>query len=192
MSYQNPPTWVAANLVSAEQLNALTNDIEYLYGLVAGANVPVSMLKTRAGVDLDSTNNQFLIRHGAQYLHFRCELTTNDNNDLDIFIVRDSQEIMIWTDSTTRNANYIYEEYIDIEDVTTWTTGTSPGSGDADIYQGAWATSTGYSEYDIVLEAGTYYVCPSGEGHTSGTFATDLAAGKWVAIDTDANFFNDN
>jgi len=41
----------------------------------------------------------------------------------------------------------------------------------------AWATSTGYVVGDMVEEAGTNYTCI--EAHTSGTFATDLAAGKW-------------
>lgn len=43
--------------------------------------------------------------------------------------------------------------------------------------QGAWTTSTAYVINDIVLESGAYYRCR--ENHTAGTFATDLAAGKW-------------
>lgn len=52
-----------------------------------------------------------------------------------------------------------------------------------------WVTSTLYSVNDIRQDdpADTYYYCA--EAHTSGTFATDLAAGKWVlmtdAVDTD-------
>lgn len=41
----------------------------------------------------------------------------------------------------------------------------------------AWLTATGYVVHNIRSEAGENYECL--EDHTSGTFATDLAAGKW-------------
>lgn len=43
----------------------------------------------------------------------------------------------------------------------------------------SWATTTDYYVDDWVDESGTLYVCE--EDHNSGTFATDLAAGKWTA-----------
>ena len=45
------------------------------------------------------------------------------------------------------------------------------------IYRGNWATTTAYAVNDAVKESGVVYLCA--EAHTSGTFATDLAAGKW-------------
>ena len=42
--------------------------------------------------------------------------------------------------------------------------------------KGAWATSTVYAIKDLVQESGITYICTV--AHTSGTFATDLAAGK--------------
>lgn len=44
-----------------------------------------------------------------------------------------------------------------------------------------WATGTGYVVGNYVKNAGTIYYCIV--AHTSGTFATDLTAGKWVAQD---------
>lgn len=44
-------------------------------------------------------------------------------------------------------------------------------------WQGAWATATAYAPSDIVRESGSSYICL--EAHTSGTFSTDLSAGKW-------------
>jgi phage-related protein len=45
----------------------------------------------------------------------------------------------------------------------------------------AWATATFYKKNSIVTNAGYYYY--SMEGHTSGgTFAGDLAAGKWNGV----------
>lgn len=47
-------------------------------------------------------------------------------------------------------------------------------------WQGAWLTATAYVENDAVEEDGSSYICV--EAHTSGTFATDLGAGKWELV----------
>lgn len=54
-------------------------------------------------------------------------------------------------------------------------------TGDGTI-QGAWLTATAYAVRDVVTNSGSTYICVT--AHTSGVFATDLAAGKWIAIDT--------
>lgn len=46
--------------------------------------------------------------------------------------------------------------------------------------RGAWVTLTAYIAQDVVTQGSGTYACVT--GHTSGTFATDLAAGKWVLI----------
>ena len=45
------------------------------------------------------------------------------------------------------------------------------------VWQGAWVTATAYDVDDLVEQDGSTYICV--EAHTSGTFATDLAADKW-------------
>lgn len=45
-------------------------------------------------------------------------------------------------------------------------------------FKGAWLTATAYVVDNIVTEAGSSYICVV--SHTSGTFATDLTAVKWV------------
>ncbi|KAA3649395.1 MAG: hypothetical protein DWQ11_18815 [Proteobacteria bacterium] len=47
----------------------------------------------------------------------------------------------------------------------------------------AWVTSTAYAIGDLVAESGANYYCV--EAHTSGTFATDLSAGKWYSMPAD-------
>lgn len=47
----------------------------------------------------------------------------------------------------------------------------------------AWITTTAYEVADLVAEGGTNYYCTT--AHTSGTFATDLAAGNWSALTGD-------
>lgn len=46
--------------------------------------------------------------------------------------------------------------------------------------RGAWVTATAYAVSDVVSQGGVSYVCVT--AHTSGTFSTDLAAGKWLTI----------
>lgn len=46
--------------------------------------------------------------------------------------------------------------------------------------RGAWVTATPYAVRDLVSTAGATYICAL--SHTSGTFATDLAAGRWLVI----------
>lgn len=53
------------------------------------------------------------------------------------------------------------------------------GSTDWEL-RGAWLTTTVYAVRDVVTESGDTYICAV--AHTSGTFATDLAAGKWILI----------
>jgi hypothetical protein len=47
-------------------------------------------------------------------------------------------------------------------------------------WQGAWLTATSYALHDAVSNSGSSYICIA--GHTSGTFATDLAALKWEVL----------
>jgi hypothetical protein len=49
-------------------------------------------------------------------------------------------------------------------------------------FRGAWLTATAYVLNNIVSQSGNNYICII--AHTSGVFATDLAAGKWQLADT--------
>lgn len=44
--------------------------------------------------------------------------------------------------------------------------------------RGAWVTATAYVQLDLVTQGGSTYLCST--SHTSGTFATDLTAAKWI------------
>lgn len=52
--------------------------------------------------------------------------------------------------------------------------------------RGPWVTATAYIAKDVVSQGTGSYICAV--AHTSGTFATDLAAGKWVCIFDTAAF----
>jgi hypothetical protein len=51
------------------------------------------------------------------------------------------------------------------------------------VPRGNWLTATAYAANDLVTESNNLYVCIV--AHTSGAFATDLAAGEWQLIDGD-------
>jgi len=52
-----------------------------------------------------------------------------------------------------------------------------------------WATSTAYAVGDCVFQSYKFYICQT--AHTSGTFATDLAAVKWGEIADFTDVFED-
>lgn len=54
--------------------------------------------------------------------------------------------------------------------------------------RGGWVTATEYAKGDIVLQDEVVYVCM--EAHTSGVFATDLAADKWGQVTANSNALN--
>jgi hypothetical protein len=49
--------------------------------------------------------------------------------------------------------------------------------------RGSWGSGTVYALKDVVVESSTVYICTI--AHTGGTFATDLAAGKWAIYQLD-------
>lgn len=51
------------------------------------------------------------------------------------------------------------------------------------VPRGDWTTDTAYAAKDVVTDDGASYVALT--PHTSDTFATDLAAGKWMAVSYD-------
>lgn len=57
---------------------------------------------------------------------------------------------------------------------------------DGQDFKGTWATSTAYKLDDIVVRGGISYICL--EAHTSGSFATNLAAAKWQAFVSGTNW----
>lgn len=62
----------------------------------------------------------------------------------------------------------------------TGATGPSGASGTQYPWKSAWVTSHAYSVNDCVQNGGNGYVCLT--AHTSGVFATDLAATKWSLL----------
>lgn len=58
------------------------------------------------------------------------------------------------------------------------------GAGVIWLPRGAWVALTAYAISDVIQSGTASYVCAV--AHTSGTFATDVAAGKWIKLFDDA------
>ena len=134
------------DVLTATFLNALTANIEYLYGLIqSGINQPFASLRVIA--DLTAANNQWVAQHKHRYLHYKARLLANDNDDLDIFVDNGGAYAKrVYHDGTTRSATYTYSGYIDLDDPESWSD-----------WIGAWDSGTGYNEHDIVSDGGIYW-----------------------------------
>lgn len=64
MSYVTPPTFGDDSVLSASQLNVLSNDIAYLWGIAQSANIPFARLT----LDLNYVPSVYLVRHRVRYL----------------------------------------------------------------------------------------------------------------------------
>lgn len=76
MAWTTPPTFGSGNVLSAAQLNILSDDMEYLKGFVAGSNPGCPAIALA-----NSGNIYYLIRHLHRYLHIK---VTNTGGDLEV------------------------------------------------------------------------------------------------------------
>lgn len=72
MAYTTPPTFNTGDILSATQLNILSDDIEYLNGFVVGSSP--AMVSVKLAVDGDAL---FIIRHTQRYLHVKYRAQDN-------------------------------------------------------------------------------------------------------------------
>lgn len=81
-------------------------------------------------------------------------------------------------ESVRRSDGALKNQIVTPESLSTVTTNMIAAAGGNP--RGAWLTLTSYAVKDITSQSGAAYMCVT--AHASGTFATDLAAGKWVVI----------
>lgn len=74
MPYVTPPTFTNGNVLSASQLNILSDDIEYLYGVVRQTNAATQMVELVAQSGLTTTATKWSIRHRTNTLRYRMDV----------------------------------------------------------------------------------------------------------------------
>lgn len=107
MAWTNPPTFSTGAVLTAAQLNILSDDVEFLYGKIQAVNVPFSCLVSAS--DLTSGNNGWRIIHRHRYLHYR--MSIDGWNCFNVSIYVNGTQFVI--DSTTRT-NWVWSGYLDL------------------------------------------------------------------------------
>lgn len=97
------------------------------------------------------------------------------------------QALATTLDAILTNRSYIQRDDLELQDLIVKLHTLSPevidliGSAGFTVHNPVvWATAIDYSAGELVTESGSTYVSVS--AHTSGVFATDLAAGKWLLL----------
>lgn len=110
MPYTTPPTFSNGSVLTATQLNTLSDDVEYLYSITHGMNMPfTSETSTATG---DTRHWEF--RRQGRYLHYKIRSTQNDTDQIDITVNGNIE----YTDSINRIGAYTWSGYIDLTTIT--------------------------------------------------------------------------
>lgn len=108
MAYTTPPTFADNAILTAAQLNILSDNIEFLYSLISGVNIPFSS-QTLSG---SGNTRKWVFRHAARYLHYKFRLTSGTSDELDIRL--GAADTVEFTDATNRGAPYEWTGYLDL------------------------------------------------------------------------------
>lgn len=109
MAWTAPPTFSDGAILSAAQLNILSDDLETLYGVTQGVVTPFSNIYS-PGYALTVNNNGYYIRHRHRYLHYRARVI---DYYVSFFRLTYHTTALV-TDSNTRNGGYTYQGYVDL------------------------------------------------------------------------------
>ena len=114
MPYTTPPTFVNGQIVSAAQLNILSDDIEFLNGVIAGPNIAFQSITW----DTNSGEHTWYVRHRHQYLHFSYTISADPADDVKIYY----GGVLIYQDGTPGEETVT--TYRNLNSYGTWTAGT--------------------------------------------------------------------
>lgn len=110
MAYTTPPTFADDTILTAANLNILSDDVEHLYGLISGVNIPFSSQTITASGE----SRRWIFRRQARYLHYKIRNITNDTDELHINVNGNDE----YDDVTNRSGAYTWEGYIDLTGIT--------------------------------------------------------------------------
>lgn len=132
----------------------------------------------RATANLTNLTGAYSLQDGTGSFYARAEaLVVQDNSGDTVTFYsapRDNYDV-----SDTAPVLQLYNDEPDIHLINPMVIGQTPDLA----WKGIWATTTVYSVGDGVIEGSTNYRCLI--AHTAGTFATDLAAGRWEDLGSD-------
>lgn len=109
MAYTTPPTFADGAVLSAAQLNILSNNIEFLYSIISGVSIPFT------GEQITTGNTRgYTFRRQGRYLHYKARLTAGDSDETSIKIDTYTEG----GDSTNRASPYTWTQVIDLTTIT--------------------------------------------------------------------------
>lgn len=111
MPWTTPPTFADGNILTASQLNILSDDLEYLSGVTEAVNTPFTGLIT--SLPLTSSNNLWRIRHQHRYLHYRIYSTSGTSDYVKVYY--DGE--VAYDDSGNRAGPHLWAGYADLDSV---------------------------------------------------------------------------
>lgn len=110
MPYTTPPTFTTGNVLSAANLNNLSDNIEFLYGVTRQTNPATQMVEIIAGDGATATAAKWAIRHKTDTLKFHMTMT---NGTIDAMRIKYGSTT-VYTDSNDRSNPYVYTGTTDI------------------------------------------------------------------------------
>ena len=110
MAYQTPPTFSSGNVLTAAQMNILSQNLEFFWSLVSGINVPFTgELMSGSG-----TSRAWTGRRLGRYLHYKMRMVDGTSDEVEIRVDGTAE----YSDSTNRSAPYEWSGLIDLNATT--------------------------------------------------------------------------
>jgi hypothetical protein len=111
MPYVTPPTFADGNVLSASQLNTLSDDVEFLYGVVRMTNPPFLGEELTAGDgDTESSNSLWVVLHRMETLRYHMSL---EQGTADAVRIKYGG-VTVFQDSNDQSATYEYLGTVDL------------------------------------------------------------------------------
>lgn len=110
MPWTDPPDFADDDVLTATNLNKLSDDLEFLHGLITGVNVPFRSVDW--GTDVDPGTYTWRIRHLGRYLHYKIVMTSGEHDDLVLYYDDDN----VFQDAGHQVAPYTWSGVLDLHD----------------------------------------------------------------------------
>lgn len=130
MPYTSPPTFTTGNVLSAANLNTLSDDVEYLYGAVQQTNAASYAYELGPGSGATEVADKWRIRYKTNTLKYDIRV---EQGTLDALRIK-LNGTTVFNDGTDRSNPYTYAGTVDITSLGltlgTWYTLTVEADGE--------------------------------------------------------------
>jgi hypothetical protein len=117
MAWTTIPAQADGNVLTAAYLNILSDNIEFLYSLISGINIPFTGDQFGSGV-----SRVYTFTRQGRYMHYKARLTSGDSDEVILRIDGNTE----YNDATNRASPYTWSGYIDLTATT-----SNPAVGDS-------------------------------------------------------------